>query len=305
MQNQLSIRGMQSSQVVENAIRKNSRTFFFATSLLPQEKRKAIRALYAFCRATDDLVDEDKATPAQVEEWRAKVKLSPDEQHDPVLFLWSITRMLYRVDPRYEDELITGVAFDIFPERYATWEDLERYCYHVASTVGLLSIPIIGLRKGITFQQAAPFAVKLGVALQLTNILRDVGEDARRGRVYLPESDLERFGLTRADILNGVQNESFNDLMKFEIARARQLYHEALPGIAMLSASGQMAVGAAALLYRALLDEIEAIQYCVHQMRAYTTERKKLAMLPKILYTVARLRPDVPAMQPISLNEDC
>ena len=181
------------------------------------------------------------------------------------------------------------MKYDIQPRVYPTWEDLEKYCYHVASTVGLLSIPIIGLREGVSFEQAAPYAVQLGIALQLTNILRDVGEDARRGQVYLPEADLERFNLTRADILAGVQNERFNALMKFEIERARKLYQEALPGIAMLSPSGQLAVGAAALLYRAILDEIEAIRYCVHHMRAYTTGRRKLAMLPKILFTVLNL----------------
>ena len=305
MTHELTLRGIQSSRAVERSIRSNSRTFYFATALLPEQKRNAIRALYAFCRATDDLVDEHKATHAQVEEWRAKVRLDPEAQHDPVLYLWSVVRRQYRVDPRYEEELINGVAFDIFPERYATWEELERYCYHVASTVGLLSIPIIGLKRGLCFEQASPYAIKLGIALQLTNILRDVGEDARRGRVYLPESDLEQFGLTRADILAGVQDERFSQLMKYEIARARRLYLEALPGIAMLSVSGQMAVGAAALLYRALLDEIEAIRYCVHQYRAYTTERKKLAMLPKILLTVIRLKPAAASARQAAHGKEC
>jgi phytoene synthase len=305
MTSESTLRWIASSQVVERSIRKNSRTFFFATALLPREQRQAIRALYAFCRATDDLVDEHKATHAQVEAWREKVRLPAEEQQDPVLYLWAQVRSQYRVNPRYEDELITGVAYDIFPERYATWEDLENYCYHVASTVGLLSIPIVGLREGISFECASPYAIKLGIALQLTNILRDVGEDARQGRVYLPESDLERFGLTRGDILSGVQNESFIELMKFEIARARQLYQESLPGIAMLSPSGQLAVGAAALLYRALLDEIEAIQYGVHQFRAYTTERKKLAMLPGILYTVLRLKPRNLSVPQLSYTKEC
>lgn len=279
------------SQRVEDTIRKNSKTFFFATALLPKRKRSAIRALYAFCRATDDLVDVSKATQAQMEDWREKVSLPADQQTEPILYLWSLTRQQYPIDPRYEQELITGVSFDISPRRYATWAELETYCYHVASTVGLLSIPIVGLRKGITFDQAAPYAIKLGVALQLTNILRDVGEDARRGQVYLPEADLERFALTHADILSGMQDERFSALMKFEIRRARRLYQEALPGVAMLSFSGQLAVGAAALLYRAILDEIEAMRYAVYHARAYTTERKKLTMLPKILFTVLNLKP--------------
>ncbi len=276
-------------QAAEQSIRENSRTFFFATAMLPRAERHAIRALYAFCRATDDLVDVGRASEEQMEAWRAKVRLTPEEQSDPILYVWALSRRQFPIDRRYEDDLITGVKYDIQPRVYPTWEDLEKYCYHVASTVGLLSIPIIGLREGVSFEQAAPYAIQLGIALQLTNILRDVGEDARRGQVYLPEADLERFNLTRADILAGVQNERFNALMKFEIERARKLYQEALPGIAMLSPSGQLAVGAAALLYRAILDEIEAIRYCVHHMRAYTTGRRKLAMLPKILFTVLNL----------------
>ncbi len=279
-----------SIHTVNESIRKNSKTFLFATALLPRQKRDAIRALYAFCRATDDLVDVGMATQEQMEEWRGKVKLPPQRQPDPTLTLWAVTREKYPIDTRYEDELISGVTRDISPQHYRTWEDLENYCYQVASTVGLLSIPIIGLRKGIRFEQAAPYAIKLGVALQLTNILRDVGEDARRGRVYLPETDLEQFGLEPADILEGVQDERFNALMKFEIDRARKLYQLALPGIAMLSPSGQLAVGAAALFYRSILDEIEAIRYCVHQVRAHTTERKKLAMLPGILFTILNMQ---------------
>lgn len=279
--------------LVEDSIRKNSKTFYFATALLARHPRGAIRALYAFCRATDDLVDEYKASPETMDAWRRSARLPLEQQTDPILAAWAFTRANYAIDQRYQDELVTGVMMDISPRSYATWDELQEYCYHVASTVGLLSIPIVGMRRGITFERAAPYAIKLGIALQLTNILRDVGDDARRGRVYLPEEDLERFELTRADILNGVQDSRFIGLMKFEIARARKLYLEALPGIPMLSLSGQLAVGTAAFLYSAILDEIEAIQYCVHRVRAYTTQRKKLTMLPRILFAVLRLRPGI------------
>ena len=186
------------------SIRANSKTFYFATALLPPAKRLAIRALYAFCRATDDLVDLGKATYTELEAWRRKVKLPAEKQCDPILYAWALTREQYGVNPHYEDELISGVAFDLSPRVYRTWEELETYCYHVASTVGLLSMPIVGLGKGWRFEQAAPYAIRLGIALQLTNILRDIGEDAARGQVYLPEVDLERFGLTRTAILEGV-----------------------------------------------------------------------------------------------------
>jgi phytoene synthase len=277
----------------ERSIRRNSKTFYFATSLLPQPKRSAIRSLYAFCRAADDLVDVQGAGRAEVERWQSQVSLPPERQTDPVLYLWSLTRAQYNVATRYQGELMNGVASDVLPAAYATWEQLKQYCYQVASTVGLMSIPIIGLRRGVTFERAAPYAVMLGIALQLTNILRDVGEDASRGSVYLPEEDLQRFNLNRQDILRGVQDERFVALMKFEIRRARDLYSQALPGIALLSFSGQAAVGAAASLYCAILDEIEAICYAVYRQRAHTSGARKLAMLPGILATVLSLHPPI------------
>jgi phytoene synthase len=275
----------------ERITRENSKTFFTATGLLPAAARRAIRALYGFCRSTDDLVDRDGATLADVEAWRARVALPAAAQPEAALRAWAFIREQYSVNPRYEAELIDGVALDIGKQRYATWPELERYCYLVASTVGLMSMPIIGLAQGTTFDEAAPYAIRLGVALQLTNILRDVGEDAARGRVYLPASDLARFGLTAEDLLGGVHDERFTELMKFEIRRARDLYARALPGIALLSPAARPAVGAAALLYRAILNEIEAINYCVYARRAHTSGLQKLLRLPAILWTVWTLEP--------------
>ncbi len=273
----------------EAITRQNSKTFYLATALLPREVGRAIRALYGFCRTTDDLVDNGGATLADVEAWREQVARPAAAQTDPVLACWAATRERYGVNSRYELELIEGVALDLRRQRYANWPELERYCYLVASTVGLLSMPIIGLAPGVIFEEAAPYAVKLGVALQLTNILRDVGEDAARGRVYLPHSDLARYRLTADDILRGVYDERFVGLMQFEIKRARDLFFRALPGIALLSPAARPAVGAAALLYRAILDEIEALEYQVHTQRAHTTGLQKLTLLPGILWTVATL----------------
>jgi phytoene synthase len=225
-----------------------------------------------------------------MEIWRSQVRLPAAQQSDPVLLAWALTRQAYPVDSRYEDDLIDGVSRDISPHPYATWEELKHYCYQVASTVGLLSMPVIGLIPDVTFEQARPYAVNLGIALQLTNILRDVGEDSRNGRVYLPQQDLVRFGLTPADITAGVYDERFIHLMKYEIDRARGLYQAALPGIALLRKNMRAAVGAAALLYQAILDEIEKRNYQVHRFRAHTSGLRKIALLPKILLTVARLR---------------
>jgi len=275
----------------EAVIRRHSRTFFLATALLPVVKRRAIRALYAFCRETDDLIDREGAVPEDLDRWQAQVQAPLENQTDPVLVAWTAVREAYGIDRQYETELIEGVRQDLYARRYATWKDLERYCYAVASTVGLLSIPIIELAPGVPFEQARPYAIHLGVALQLTNILRDIGEDAARGRVYLPLEDLHTFGLSDWDILQGVHDQRFIDLMQFEIARARELYRQALPGIALLSPAARPAVGAAALIYRAILDEIESIGYRVHNRRAHTSGWKKAVMLPGILWTVATLAP--------------
>ncbi|MEW6179459.1 MAG: phytoene/squalene synthase family protein [Chloroflexota bacterium] len=288
----LSVPNLQAAfRTTEQVIREHSKTFYFATGLLPAGMRRAIRSLYAFCRATDDLVDSDQATLTDIENWRAQTALPPEQQTHAVLLTWALTRQRYGVNLQYERELIDGVCMDVHFKPYATWEELRVYCYRVASTVGLLSMPIIGLARGVTFEQAAPYAIQLGIALQMTNILRDVGEDALRGRVYFPQEDLHRFGLTMQDICNQVYDERFVALMKFEVERARRLYAEALPGIALLSPAARPAVGVAALLYAAILDEIEALNYNVYKQRAHTTALQKILLLPSILWKVLRLEP--------------
>ncbi len=274
---------------IESVIRKHSKTFFFATGLLPTPKRQAIRSLYAFCRASDDLVDCGDTQQSDLDNWRAEVNLPSARQKQAILLSWSIVRERYQIDRQYERELLDGIEMDLTFQPYQTWQDLKVYCYRVASTVGLLSMPIIGLARNASFHQASSYAINLGLALQLTNILRDVGEDALRGRVYFPLEDLQRFGLSIQDILNKVYDSRFTALMRFEIERARQLYCDALPGIKLLSASARPAVGAAALLYRAILDEIEAIEYQVHDIRAHTSGWKKIRMLPEIFLRIARL----------------
>lgn len=277
-------------RATEQVIRSHSKTFFFATALLPERARRGIRSLYAFCRSSDDLVDCAGTTLADLDAWRAEVDLPSTRQANPLLYSWARVREEYAIDRRYERELLDGIEMDLNFRPYRTWDELEVYCYRVASTVGLLSMPVIGYAREGSFETAAPFAIRLGIALQLTNILRDVGEDAGRGRVYLPEEDLARFGLTARDILNQVYDQRFIDLMRFEIERARRYYVEALPGITLLNPAVRPAVGAAALLYRAILNEIERIDYRVHTLRAHTTGLQKLGMLPGILYQVYTLR---------------
>ncbi len=258
--------------------REHSRTFFIASALMHAEHRRAIQALYAFCRVSDDIVDRndgDRATDLRA--WRQR-SLGSNPGDDPVALAWADTCVRYHIPRQYAEQLLDGVASDLNPRRYETFADLSHYCYAVASTVGLMVMHIVGYADN----EAIPYAVKLGVALQMTNILRDVGEDWRNGRLYLPEAELATYGLTDADIAAGVVDDRWRAFMRFQIARTRQLFAEALPGVALLGGSSRFAIQAAAELYAAILDDIEAHDYDVFNRRARANDGRKLTLLPGI-----------------------
>ncbi len=269
----------------------HSRSFYLASSLLPADKRRAVRALYAFCRVTDDLVDQPECVPGvssreRLADWRKlSMSLAPATD-DLVAIAWADTRCRYHIPQHYVEQLIAGVARDFFQTRYKTFAELAAYSYGVASTVGLMSMHI----TGFSGQEAIPYAVKLGVALQLTNILRDIGEDWRNGRLYLPQEELAAFGLSEADVEGGQVTDNWRDFMCFQLNRNRQLYAEALPGIGLLHPDGRFAIGAAAELYRAILNDIEAHDYDVFQRRAYVSSWGKLSRLPGIWWRSRSVR---------------
>lgn len=258
----------------------NSRTFYMAASLLPPEKREAVHALYAFCRFTDDIVDRSPLQPEKsLHEWKHRVLGNQvDTDNDPILVAWRDTRNRYEIPDRYVEQLINGVAQDLTVSRYPNFASLATYCYGVASTVGLMAMHVIGY----VGQHAIPYAVRLGVALQLTNILRDVGEDWRAGRLYLPQDELSSFGLTEADIANGNLNFHWRNFLAFQIGRARRLYRESLPGISLLHRDGRFAIAAAAELYQAILHDIEKHGGDVFNHRAHVSKWGKLRRLPGI-----------------------
>jgi 15-cis-phytoene synthase len=274
----------------ERINRTHSKSFHFSSAFLSAGKRRAIRAFYAFCRVTDDMIDSP--TPCSVEEfsaWRLASRRSADSQTHPVLMAWTHVREKYGVPQQYIEELIDGCEMDRTISRYDTWESLTRYCYCVASTVGLVSMHIIGLTPGADACAAKDLAIDLGIALQLTNILRDVGEDLGRGRIYLPREDLARFDLGETDLESGAVDARFRTLMQFEIARAKALYERGLPGIAHLNPDGRLAVGAAGMLYRQILGAIEHNEYDVFTRRAHLTASGKVRRLPEIFQYVSRL----------------
>ncbi|PJF46759.1 MAG: phytoene/squalene synthase family protein [Chloroflexi bacterium] len=275
--------------------RDHSKSFYFSTAFLPKDKRRAIRAFYAFCRTTDDTVDVLSKSDAEarpfLDEWRRASRLSPSEQVNPVLAAWTSIRDRYAVPQVYVEELIDGCEMDLSIKRYKTWQELERYCYCVASTVGLISMHIIGVNDDDPhlFERSRQSAIDLGIALQLTNILRDVGEDLARGRIYLPQEDLRRFDYTEADLHHGVIDDRFRALMRFEIQRAHDYYARSIPSISALKSDGRVAVAAAAMLYRGILDKIIANDFDVFNKRAHLTFWEKLQHMPGIVWMVRQL----------------
>ncbi len=266
----------------------HSKSFHFASGLLPEEKRSAVRALYAFCRTVDDIVDEvqsKKDRDFELDYWRNIVQTASPPADDLIALAWADTLARYHIPRQYALQLIDGVARDLSQSRYQTFEDLTTYCYGVASTVGLMSMYIIGFKNN----DAVPYAIKLGVALQMTNILRDVGEDYRNGRLYLPREELVTYGIREEDIAAGRVTENWRQFMKFQIERTRQLYEEAWAGVKMLEREGQLAIGAASVFYQGILDDIEKHDYDVFSRRASLSVFGKLSKIPALWLKIRSL----------------
>ncbi len=263
----------------------NSRTFYLASGLLPPAKRMAARALYAFCRVSDETVDRAEGdAQATLDDWRQRV-LSPEPSPDPIILAFADTRARYHIPRLYIEQILDGVGYDLVQTRYSTFTELAEYCYGVACTVGLMSMHITGFSS----MAAIPYAIKLGVALQLTNILRDVAEDWRAGRVYLPQEDLDAFDVSEDDIAHGCLTDRWRSLMEFQITRARQFYAQSWPGIAMLHPDGRFAIAAASSLYEAILDDILAHHCDVFHRRAHVPAVSKAARMPFIWLHSKRL----------------
>jgi phytoene synthase len=256
--------------------RRHSKSFYFSLRFLPAAKRRAIWAVYAFCRTADDLADGEGSAAerlAALDAWETQLRAaySGPGTH-PVFIALADAATRYDVPLHAAIDLLGGARMDVSVARYATYEELRRYSYLVASTVGLLVTPILGALDG----SAASYAIALGEAMQLTNILRDVGEDARMGRIYLPADEMARFGYAEADLFAGTVDDRFVALMRFQIERARRLYGEAEPGIAMLHADSRYAVRLALHLYRSILAAIEANRYDVFAKRAHVSPAAKV-----------------------------
>jgi 15-cis-phytoene synthase len=254
----------------------HSRSFYIASGFLPRQKRQAVRALYAFCRVADDIVDQGSGDRREaLRQFKSSILAAVPTCDQPVALAWSDARSSYRIPLRYAEQLLDGIERDLDQNRYQTFADLAVYSYGVASTVGLMSMYIIGFARS----EAVAYAVRLGVALQMTNILRDIGEDWRTGRLYLPIDELHFFNLTESDLDSQRIDDRWRRFMRFQIARTRRLYREAVPGIEMLNKDGRFAVRSAASLYEDILTDIELHDYDVFSRRAHVKAPKKLQVL--------------------------
>ncbi|OZI33866.1 squalene synthase HpnD [Bordetella genomosp. 10] len=255
---------------------KSGSSFYYAFLFLPPERRRAIVAMYAFCREVDDVVDEvSDVSVARIKLawWRTEIDRmfggAPDHPVtralEPHLQPYGITRERLLA-------VIDGMEMDLDQTRYLDWPGLRKYCWHAAGVVGELSASIFGYGDPATLE----YAEKLGLAFQMTNIIRDVGDDARRGRIYLPIDELQRFGVKAADILNGKYSEGFPALMAFQAQRARELYREAMRALPESDRRAQRPGLMMAAIYHALLDEIERDDWQVLHQRISLTPLRKL-----------------------------
>jgi phytoene synthase len=279
----------------------HSKTFYLGTQLMPEAKKKAIWAIYVWCRRTDELVDgpmAESTTFETLDGWEEHLEsLFAGQPLDDVDVALVDTLSKFPIDIQPFRDMIAGQRMDLYRSRYDTFEELELYCYRVAGTVGLMSMAVMGVDNGesrTAWQEdkqsynPTKEAIALGIANQLTNILRDVGEDARRGRIYLPQDELALFNYTEEDLFNGVIDDRWQELMKFQIQRARKFFVEAEKGISNLNRDIRWPVWAALMLYSKILDAIERNNYDVFNRRAYVSTPRKMLCLP-----VALLRSNV------------
>jgi len=272
---------MDPNQYCEDKARQSGSSFTISFRFLPEPKRRAMTALYAFCREVDDVVDEcsdANVARATLNWWRGEVAAiyGGTPQHPVCQALVSVVKQ-FNLPQEHLLEIIDGMEMDLDQPRYPDFKSLQLYCYRVASVVGLLTVEIFGY----TDRQTLKYAHDLGIAFQLTNIIRDVGEDARRNRIYLPMDELQRFGVTAADILNANESDNFHKLMVFQIERARRYYRQAFDHLPAVDRTAQRAGLVMAAIYQAVLDEVECSGCHVLQERVSLTPTYKLWLAVK------------------------
>jgi phytoene synthase len=267
---------MSPDQYCQQKTAQSGSSFYYSFLFLPAGRRRAITALYAFCREVDDTVDDatdESVARIKLAWWRGEVAaMYKDAPTHPVTQAMQPHLAAYKIQQEHLLAIIDGMEMDLNQTRYLDYPGLQRYCWHVAGVVGILSASIFG----VTDPQTVKYAEKLGLAFQLTNIIRDVGEDARKGRIYLPVNELQQFNVTAADILNARHSDKFEALMRFQAERARKAYDEALALLPKQDRRAQRPGLMMAAIYRTLLDEIEHEHFKVLTQRISLTPLRKL-----------------------------
>ncbi len=279
--------------------RHHAKTFYMATRFLPNHKQRGIFAIYSLCRYIDDLVDEAEDLlekreltkddiRLKLESWKKKLRDTYDgKDHDnDILIAFSDVLRRYHIPIEMPFELMEGVCMDLFKNRFETFEELYDYSFKVASIVGLMTSQVFGYQS----KEALGYAVDLGIAMQLTNILRDVGEDLQRNRIYLPQEDLARFNVSEEELFNYQRTENVMDLLDFQIQRTRRYYRRSDEGIGLLSSDSRLPVYLARQNYGRILNKIEKNNYDVFNKRAYLNATEKLSILPKAYYQMKKTR---------------
>ena len=271
----------------------HAKTFYLASKFLPKKQQKPIFAIYALLRTVDDIVDlaEVKLTNGLItsdeiqkmlDGWKSKLRACYDGHfdHDPIMMAWHDTLKSHSIPIELPLDLMDGVAMDIEFKPFETFDELYVYCYKVAAVVGLMTSEIFGYSD----RQALEHAIELGIAMQLTNILRDVGEDVDRGRIYLPLEDLRRFNYSSEELMQKTMNDNFLNLMKFQIERARGYYRSSEKGIPMLEKRSRFGVAISSVNYGNILTAIEKNQYNVFSKRAYRSLYQKISTIPYVWF---------------------
>ncbi|HKK47027.1 MAG TPA: squalene/phytoene synthase family protein [Balneolaceae bacterium] len=273
--------------------RYHAKTFYMATRFLPNHKQRGIFAIYALCRYIDDLVDEaedlierknlsEDDIKNKLDLWKQKLQDTYDgfSHENAILIAFSDVLKKYHIPIEMPFELMEGVCMDLYKNRYQTFEEVYDYSFKVASVVGLMTSQVFGYES----REALGYAVDLGIAMQLTNILRDVGEDLRKDRIYLPKEDLDSFGVTEQDLFEHKLNRNVKALLDFQIQRARTYYRRSEKGISLLSSDSRLPVYLARQNYSRILDKIEENDYDVFNVRAYLNATEKFFILPRVYY---------------------
>lgn len=265
--------------IAKEISKKSKSSFYYAFNLLPAEQRDAMNTVYAFCRETDDIVDEgnlpDDFKHEKLRKWRIELEKSLQGHSDyPLINKLSKTIQHFNIPLEPFFDLIKGMEMDLQKKRYLTFDDLQNYCYNVASTVGLMCIEIFGYRH----PSAKDFAINLGIALQLTNILRDVKKDAEKGRIYLPKEDLDKFNYFESDVLNNNYNENFQRMMHYQVERAKNYFDAATDCLNLEDKKAMFAARAMQHIYYRMLKKIVDADYDVYNNKIRISTAKKVGI---------------------------